>query len=79
MYHPTVGRWLQRDPLGYVDGASLYEYCGGMPGVATDPHGLASGLWNKIKEVIGGAWAVGPHDAYGAAGGSTADFVRAVG
>ena len=25
-YSPTLGRWLQRDPLGYVDGVSLYEY-----------------------------------------------------
>jgi len=24
-YHPLLGRWLQRDPLGYVDGMSLYE------------------------------------------------------
>ena len=20
MYHPTLGRWMQRDPAGYVDG-----------------------------------------------------------
>jgi len=25
VYHPTLGRWLQRDPLGYVDGMGLYE------------------------------------------------------
>ena len=24
--HPTLGRFMQRDPLGYVDGGSLYEY-----------------------------------------------------
>ena len=23
-YHPTLGRFMQRDPLGYVDGMSLY-------------------------------------------------------
>jgi RHS repeat-associated protein len=26
MYHPTLGRWVQRDPLGYVDGMSVYQY-----------------------------------------------------
>ena len=25
-YAPDLGRWLSRDPLGYVDGMSLYEY-----------------------------------------------------
>lgn len=25
-YSPTLGRFLQRDPLGYVDGMHLYEY-----------------------------------------------------
>src|SRR5262245_48567496 len=24
-YHPTLGRWVQRDPLRYVDGSNLYE------------------------------------------------------
>ena len=40
MYHPTLGRWLQRDPLGYVDGMSLYEYCGGCPLNRLDTYGL---------------------------------------
>ncbi len=26
VYDPHLGRWTQRDPLGYVDGMSLYEY-----------------------------------------------------
>ncbi len=38
--HPTLGRWMQRDPLGYVDGGSLYEYVGSTPLFATDPLGL---------------------------------------
>jgi len=39
-YHPTLGRWMQRDPKGYVDGMSLYEYCHSEPTCARDPQGL---------------------------------------
>ena len=35
-----MGRWNRRDPLGYVDGMSVYEYVRSMPVVATDPSGL---------------------------------------
>ena len=37
MYHPTLGRWLQRDPLRYVDGMSLYEYVMSLPTEEADP------------------------------------------
>jgi len=40
MYHPRLGAWLQRDPAGYADGMSLYEYCGSMPSGSTDAFGL---------------------------------------
>ncbi len=39
-YHPDLGRWLQRDPLGYVDGMSLYEYVQSGPTFWLDPFGL---------------------------------------
>lgn len=39
-YHPQLGRWLQRDPAGYVDGMSLYEYVRSRPTVWIDPLGL---------------------------------------
>ena len=35
-YHPTLGRWLQRDRGGYVDGMSLYEYVRSNPVVYVD-------------------------------------------
>lgn len=38
-YDVDKGRFLQRDPLGYVDGMNLYEYVTGNPFVATDPTG----------------------------------------
>ena len=39
-YSPTLGRWLERDPAGYVDGMGLYEYVRGGPIAAVDPWGL---------------------------------------
>jgi len=39
MYHPTLGRWLQRDPLAYVDGMNLQLYVGNAPLGAVDPWG----------------------------------------
>ena len=39
-YSPTLGRWLQRDPIGYAGGVNLYEYVGGRAVVAVDTTGL---------------------------------------
>jgi RHS repeat-associated protein len=41
-YSPALARFLQRDPLGYIDGPNLYEYARSMPTVLTDPLGLTS-------------------------------------
>ena len=38
-YDPTLGRYTQPDPLGFVDGPSVYEYAKGSPGQAIDPDG----------------------------------------
>ncbi len=43
-YDPTVGRYTQPDPLGFVDGPSVYAYAGGSPAQAVDYNGLISGL-----------------------------------
>ena len=39
-YDPTTGRYMQADPLGLVDGASVYGYARQNPGRWTDPRGL---------------------------------------
>ncbi|OZA10769.1 MAG: hypothetical protein B7Y02_09990, partial [Rhodobacterales bacterium 17-64-5] len=39
-YDPTTGRYLQADPLGLVDGASVYGYALQSPVRYSDPHGL---------------------------------------
>jgi RHS repeat-associated protein len=52
-YDPTTGRYLQADPLGLVDGASVYGYAGQSPMMYTDPRGLCVGPF-AIPCVIGG-------------------------
>ena len=42
-YQPGHGRWLQRDPAEYVDGANLYEYAVSRPTLLSDPEGR----WGK--------------------------------
>jgi RHS repeat-associated protein len=39
-YHPTLGRWLQRDPIRYADDMSLYGYVRSAPVGLHDPLGL---------------------------------------
>jgi len=39
-YHPTLGRWLQRDRIGYADGMNLCENAGGAPTFRRDAYGL---------------------------------------
>ena len=41
-YDPTTGRYLQADPLGLVDGASVYGYVRQSPMMLTDPRGEQS-------------------------------------
>jgi hypothetical protein len=40
-YSPTLRRWLEQDPAGYVDGLSLYQYVSSSPVNLVDPLGLA--------------------------------------
>ena len=40
MYSPTLGRFLQADPIGYGDGLNWYNYVRADPVNATDPSGL---------------------------------------
>ncbi len=42
VYLPALGRWMRRDPLGYVEGPSLYAYVANRAVVRTDPMGLYS-------------------------------------
>ncbi|MEQ1713397.1 MAG: RHS repeat-associated core domain-containing protein [Hyphomicrobium sp.] len=50
-YDPTIGRYTQPDPLGFVDGPSVYAYARNAPGEFVDPDGrIIQGV--IIREVI---------------------------
>jgi len=62
MNDPVTGRWITRDPTGFVDGANLYEFVGSNPPGNADPLGnaiigisgwdrLSSGGKGQIREI----------------------------
>jgi RHS repeat-associated protein len=59
----TLGRWMRRDPIGYVDGPSLLQYADSRVLVATDPYGLCCSTCMTVCAVI-----VGTSGAFGAMG-----------
>jgi RHS repeat-associated protein len=38
-YSPSLARWLEPDPIGYVDGLNVYQYEKGSPNRFRDPKG----------------------------------------
>ncbi|MBK9337908.1 MAG: hypothetical protein IPM98_15720 [Lewinellaceae bacterium] len=58
-YSPVLGRFLQRDPLGYVDGMSVYEYAYSNPAIYIDRLGLSSSPCNDYKKPFWEDCAVG--------------------
>jgi RHS repeat-associated protein len=50
VYSPTLGRFLQTDPIGYGDGMNLYAYVGGDPVNSRDPMGLCMiTIWGRFR------------------------------
>ena len=44
VYDPRLGRWLQGDPLEYVDGMNRFAISGSSPSMISDPLGLCGSL-----------------------------------
>lgn len=51
-YQSQEGRWMQQDPMQYVDGLNLYEYVKSLPVVCVD----AFGLLGMISFTFGTEW-----------------------
>lgn len=49
-YDSELGRWLSRDPAGFIDGPNLYAYVGNDPANKIDP----LGLWNLFNPLTWG-------------------------
>ncbi len=58
-YDPRTGRFLQKDPIGFIGGINLYEYVKSQPTKRNDPFGLKpsdcfdseiDALFDAIKE-----------------------------
>jgi RHS repeat-associated protein len=52
-YDPAIGRWITKDPLGFIDGSNRYLYVGNNPFSRLDAHGLFSfsEAWDSIFSI----------------------------
>jgi RHS repeat-associated protein len=53
-YDPSLGTFLQTDPIGSLDYINLYSYVGLEPGNGTDPTGM--GRFKFLVETVNGIW-----------------------
>jgi RHS repeat-associated protein len=54
-YDPTIGRFIQRDPIGFAGGdLNLYVYVGNNPVNAVDPEGLTGWFGAGVGALSGG-------------------------
>ncbi|MCC6680457.1 MAG: hypothetical protein IT445_06090 [Phycisphaeraceae bacterium] len=58
MLHPRLGRFMQRDPLGYVDGMATYTYRLNNPNQHVDPFGCAAIDVQRVRSALMSAFAV---------------------
>jgi RHS repeat-associated protein len=66
-YDPTLGRYSQADPLGFVDGPGVYNYVNGSPAMRVDPEGFQD-YPPPPSNVPGGPWTWSPDPNNGRGG-----------
>lgn len=78
-YSSSLGRFINRDPIGENAGANLYAYVDGDPILWTDPSGLID--WVQVQNAvnIGVAVGTGVGVVIGATGGAVVAGVPTVG
>jgi len=86
VYDARLGRFLQPDPLGFVDGLNVYAFARNAPGTFIDPLGFKSNeldwgtvAWEATKTIGTGLALVGGTAAAVSAGIVSAPFVITVG
>jgi RHS repeat-associated protein len=51
-YDASIGRYIQPDPLGFVDGPSVYAYARSSPGMEVDTSGTFTGVASLILRAL---------------------------
>ena len=65
-YSPTLGRFIELDPIGFAAGDNnWYRFVGNSPTGRTDPSGLAPGFWSNYFHYITHPWAMDDDLEYG--------------